>query len=298
MLARRRTRVLTEHADRIEVVSGDVRDARAVDRAMRGAHTVYHLAGYAKAWARRADTFHETNTGGTRHVCTAAREHGVQRVVHMSTALLAPAEDGQPVDLRRTVYQRSKADAEAVIQAFVAGGGSAVTVRPSRTFGPGPLSQSNSVTKLIDLHSRRRFFIRLADGDVRANYVHVRDVIAGLIAAAERGTDGWAYVLGGENCSIPEFLGHIEHAAGPGRRVRTLAPAGARVVALASEALAHIGLEPLVTRDWLDILFTDWPVSSEPAIAQLGYRPRPVRDAVARTVAWLATTERHPFRNA
>lgn len=288
VLARGRAPILETHKDRLEVAWGDIRDRDAVFRALRDAEVVYHLAGYAKAWARRASKFHAINAEGTANVCDAAKRNGVGRIVHMSTALLAPPEEPDlTVDYERTTYQRSKAQAERIVSDYVDGGGSAVIVRASRTYGPGPLNQSNSITRLIDLYSRGLFRFRIHDRNARANYVHVRDVVAGLIAAAGRGADGAAYVLGGENRTMPQVLDDITSATGKRYKVFTVPQGIAKTVALGCELCAHMGFEPLITPEWVDLLCVDWPVSSNGARSELGYQPRPWIEGVKDTLSWL-----------
>lgn len=288
VFARGRVPILETHQDRLEVAWGDIRDRDAVFRALRDAEVVYHLAGYAKAWARRASKFHAINAEGTANVCDAAKRNGVGRIVHMSTALLAPPEEPDlTVDYERTTYQRSKAQAERIVSDYVDGGGSAVIVRASRTYGPGPLNQSNSITRLIDLYSRGLFRFRIHDRNARANYVHVRDVVAGLIAAAGRGADGAAYVLGGENRTMPQVLDDITSATGKRYKVFTVPQGIAKTVALGCELCAHMGFEPLITPEWVDLLCVDWPVSSNGARSELGYQPRPWVEGVKDTLSWL-----------
>jgi len=288
VFARGRVPILEMHQDRLEVAWGDIRDRDAVFKALRDAEVVYHLAGYAKAWARRESKFHAINAEGTGNVCDAARRNGVRRIVHMSTALLAPPEEPDlTVDYECTTYQRSKARAERIVSDYVDGGGSAVIVRASRTYGPGPLNQSNAVTRLIDLYSRGLFRFRIHDRNARANYVHVRDVVAGLIAAAERGADGAAYVLGGENRTMPQVLDDITSVTGRRYKVLALSRGASKTLALGCELAALLGFEPLITRDWVDLLCVDWPVSSNGARSELGYQPRPWVEGVKDTVAWL-----------
>jgi nucleoside-diphosphate-sugar epimerase len=53
----------------------------------------------------------------------------------------------------------------------------------------------------------------------------------------------------------------------------------------------RLGIEPLITRDWVQLLTTDRPQSSERAQAELGYRPRGAREGVAATVARLSNPQ-------
>jgi nucleoside-diphosphate-sugar epimerase len=270
----------------VELVRGDIEDADAVGRTVRGAGVVYHLAGCAKPWARDPSEYHRVNVVGTGLVCDAAAAGGVSRVVYASTNLVEPAEHGAQRPLL-TDYQRTKAEAERVVQSHVARGLDAVIVRPGRVFGPGPLTPANSVTLLIDQYRRGLFRTRLADGDARANWVFVGDVVEGMLGAARAGGAGVAYTLGGANLSVRQFLGVVATVTGRPRVVVPLPIPLARAVAGIAEFAARLGGTPFITRDWVDLFARDWPSSSAPAERDLGYTPRPLRDGIAATVQWL-----------
>ena len=186
--------------------------------------------------------------------------------------------------------------------------GDPVILRPTRLYGPGPLNPANSVTKIIALYRRGLFRVlvrkpasrsllstlpwRGGQGvsdrrEARANYVYVDDVVAGMLLTAERGTRGAAYLLGGENLTLRELLGLVDEATGTHHGVLPLACPVARTVARLCELGALLGIEPLITRDWLDVLTEDRPMSAAKAQAELGYTPHNARDGVAATVAWL-----------
>jgi len=261
-----------------EIIWGDVRNPAAVERLLDGADVVFHLAAQARAWAADPQDFERVNVDGTRNVLSAALAAGIRRVVHVSTEL---------VDGEQTAYQRSKRGAEAAVRDFLARGGDAVIVRPTRVFGPGPLSPANSVTRIIALYRRGLFRVRIADRGARANYVYVDDVVNGLLQAAERGARGAAYGLGGENLTISQLLDLVAQVTGRRHRVVAAPQAAARAVAWVSELAGRLGIEPLITRDWVDLLTKDQPRSSARAETELGYRPRSAREGIAATVAWL-----------
>ncbi len=266
-----------------EIVWGDVTDPAAVRRAVHGADTVFHLAACARAWARDPREFAAVNVEGTRLVCDAALAGGVRRLVHVSTELVQ-----DPV-VDRTVYQRTKRAGEALVAAYVAHGSDAVIVRPTRVYGPGPLNPANSVTRVMDLYRRGVFRVRIADREARANYVYVEDAVDGLLRAAERGERGAAYLVGGENLSLVELLALVGEAAGTRHATIALPRPAVRFLAAVAELGGLVGLAPLITRDWVDLLTEDRPMSSAKAETELGYRPRSARDGVAATVAWLAS---------
>ncbi len=69
----------------VEIVSGDLRDPVAVDRAVAGCAIVFHVAALYRFWSPDPAAFYDINVTGTRHVLDAARSHGVTRVVYTST---------------------------------------------------------------------------------------------------------------------------------------------------------------------------------------------------------------------
>ena len=286
----------------VDVVSGDVTDPSAVAAAVRGADTVFHLAACARPWARDPREFTAVNVEGTRLVCDAALTHGARRLVHVSTELVQ-----EPV-VDRTAYQRTKRAGEALVAAYVARGGDAVIVRPTRVYGPGPLNPANSVTRVIDLYRRGLLRVRIAGAreagsgkreaqpreagsgkrEARANYVYVDDVVDGLLRAAERGSTGTAYLIGGENLTVADLLSLVGEACGRQHAALPLPRTAVRFVAGLAELGGLVGLTPPITRDWVDLLTEDRPMSWALAERELGYRPRSAREGVAATVAWLA----------
>ncbi len=293
----RRPEALGGLRDHVEVVRGDVRDRGDVARAVRGAGLVYHLAGCAKAWSRDEGEFHAVNVEGVRHVLDAAREHGVERVVHTSTVLtLLPFSPGpvRGIAAPPTPYEETKRAADRLVEAHVARGGDALTVHPTRVFGPGPLHDANGATKLIAAYLAGWFRFRLSDRDVRANYVFVEDVAAGMVQAAHEGVPGGRYTLGGENVSIREFLGVIDRVIGTARWTLPLAPRISAAVAGAAELWGRLGGTPFITRGWVRTYLQDHSVPIEDTVRALGYRPRPLEERIRETVEWLGGERRLP----
>ena len=270
-----RGRVPFSRAGSVEFLRGDVTDADAVLRATEGADAVFHLAAYARAWAKDERVFWNVNVDGTRNVVRACEEHGIDCLVHFSTALVDTAER------HVTTYQRSKAEAESVARSR------AVIVRPTRVYGPGVMNQANSVARLIDLYRRGRFRFRIADGGARGNYVFVDDVVDGATRAGARGTTGKVYNLGGEDATLERFLAAIARVTGKRQFVVPLPKGAVKALAGMAELLSRLGADPAITRGWVELLSTDWPVSSQLASRELGYSPRGILDGISETVRWL-----------
>jgi len=125
--------------------------------------------------------------------------------------------------------------------------------------------------------------------DTGLNIVHVDDVAAGQLLAAEHGKIGERYILGGENMSLAEILEGVARAAGR-RPPRLKIPYGlAFIAAAAGEAAARVtGREPFATLDSVRMSRKKMYFSAAKARRALGYQPRAPREAFADAVAWFA----------
>lgn len=118
------------------------------------------------------------------------------------------------------------------------------------------------------------------------DFVDVRDVAEGMIAAADRGRPGENYLLSGTRISIKE-LGQLV-ATHSGTRASLLDVPLALVEPLGPLVLklTPVGQTPLFTPDSLHALRWSPAVSHHKATCELGYAPRPIHHTVADTLDW------------
>lgn len=276
----------------VEVVSGDVRDLGALLWAFRGADTVYHLAGLITIAPGREALLQQVNVLGTRNVVEASLRCGVRRLIYTASihALVEPPhgtviDERQPFDPERipTEYGRSKARAALEVLAGVERGLDAVIVCPTGIIGPYDF-QPSELGRLFLKVARRKMPLYVHGA---YDFVDVRDVAWGLIAAAERGRRGESYILSGERVTVRQLMAYLEECtgvrgpllglpAGPARRIARLAALYARLV----------GGRPAFTEESVSILVSNCCISHEKASRELGYAPRPIRETVADTIRW------------
>lgn len=281
---------------RVHIVQGDIRNPNVLRSAVEGVDTVLHLAAYARAWAPGPWVFEEVNVRAVDRLLSACAKAGVGRVVHVSSIVALPPHRPAPVDgscRELTPYEATKMESDLLVRDFVGGGGNAVVVRPTRVFGPGPLTDANGVTRMIDLYLKGRFRVRIDDGDVLANYVHVEDVARGIVLAARRGRRGGDYILGGENISLRGFLERISTLAGVRRRMCAVPPRVGLAVGRLAELSSNLGLTPSLTPQWIRLFLEDRRADLRAARRDLGYSPRTLDEGLASTLEWLG----HPMRS-
>jgi len=123
--------------------------------------------------------------------------------------------------------------------------------------------------------------------DAGLNVAHVDDVAEGHLLAFEQGQPGERYILGGTNQTLREILTLVASICDR-RPPRIRLPHGVVLpIAYASELWARVtGREPVTTVDGVRLARKRMFFSTEKAIRELGYRPRPPRDALEDAVEW------------
>jgi dihydroflavonol-4-reductase len=280
----------------VKVREVDLLDRASLRRALAGGQKLVHTAACYSFWTREPDRAYRVNVEGTRHVLEEARDLGYERVVHTSsTATLLPAlgaSDGEPVDeesvldMRRFLghYKTSKAMAEAVALRHAARGLPVLTVHPTSVLGPGdrrPTPTGSMIVHYLNGHMK-------VYAEMTQNVVDVRDVARGHVLALERGRPGERYVLGGENLTMRELLGHLSALTGLPAPRHALPLPLLGLLGRANEWLAnHVtGRPPLIPHEAALHARDSRPVSSEKAVRELGYRPRPAREVLAAALRW------------
>ncbi|MCS6761547.1 MAG: NAD-dependent 4,6-dehydratase LegB [Candidatus Devosia symbiotica] len=175
-----------------EVVAGDVRDANSVREAMRGCTAVIHLAALiAIPYSYQApQSYIDTNINGTLNVLQAARDLGVERMVHTSTSEVYGTAQYVPIDERHPLvgqspYSASKIGADQMALAFHASFATpVVTIRPFNTYGPRQSARAVIPTIIMQVaagHTR----IRLGSLSPTRDFSFVADTARGLICGIE-----------------------------------------------------------------------------------------------------------------
>jgi len=281
-------------------IMGDITDKESLLEAMDGCDRVFHLAAWAKNWAPDPTAYISVNVEGFCNVAEAALHCGVGKMVFTSSSVVSGPtdEDIAGEDLPRrdgdflTEYEKSKYLAEKRAAELLDQGLPLVIVRPTRVYGPGKLTEGNSVTLLVSKLMRGRFPFVLGDGLQVGNYVYVEDVVEGHIRAMADGKVGEAYILGGENSTLRNLFALVGEAAGRKPPRLKISPALARTFAKAEELKADtLGIYPLVTTGWIETFLHNWAYTSEKAKADLGYSSRGLDEGIRLTCDWLRSRE-------
>lgn len=268
----------------VERVAGDVRDPSALRETFRGCELVFHLAAKISITGDPDGIVRAINVDGVRHAAEAALASSVRRFVHCSSLHAFDMRRPRVIDEQspragatHAAYDRSKAEGERALRVVMARGLDAVIVHPSGILGPFDFVPSRMGRVLLQLF--RRSLPALVDGTF--DWVDVRDVVAGLLAAAERGRSGENYILSGQNVSTRE-LARIAHGVTGVRPPRLVTPRSvARLGVPFAAAIGKLtGKEPLFTHEAIDAIEFPGAVSHAKATRELGHAPRPIAESI------------------
>ena len=258
---------------------------------------VIHCAAIVTVKSKFNQKVYDVNVGGALNVAEKALSIGA-RLVYVSSVHAIP-ERGQKVigetkefdpELVVGQYAKTKAEtANALLKMSRERGLDVVIVHPSGMLGPYDFGHSHLTQLVLDFCNGK------LGACVKGGYdfVDVRDVAAGILSAAERGRTGECYILSNRYVEIKELLDTVSEVRGT-KKIKVVLPMWlAKATAPLSEAYyALLKQPPLYTRYSLYTISTHVTFTHEKAAKELDFSPRPIRDTVSDTVAWLSAQGR------
>ena len=192
-----------EILDKIEIISGDVRDPNGVRTAMKDCQVVFHLAALiAIPFSYHSpDSYIDTNVKGTLNIVQAAKDIGLERVLITSTSEVYGNAQYIPIDENhsrqpQSPYSASKIGADCIAESFYRSFNLPLTiVRPFNTYGPRQSARAiipTIITQLLNGCPE----IKLGDTRPTRDLVYVKDTVRGFVEIAK------SISLIGHDCNI------------------------------------------------------------------------------------------------
>lgn len=267
----------------IEIVAGDLRDLRAVQKAVAGCRVVFHLGALISipySYRHPAEVA-ETNFIGTLNVLLACQEEQVARMIHTSTsevygtARKVPIDESHPLQ-GQSPYSASKIGADKLVESFYCSYGlPVVTIRPFNTYGPR--QSSRAVIPTIITQALSGSTVKLGNIETTRDFTYIDDTVRGFIKAAEAelsAAGGNTYNLGtGSEIRIGDLAHMIVQKIDPALEIAVdavrLRPERSEVLRLISDhslARKALGWQPEIelsegldrTIDWIRDHLTEY----------------------------------------
>lgn len=287
----------THIPEMVEVFFGDIRDKKSINPCFENLNgrdlTVIHCAGIVSIASKFNQTVYDVNVTGTKNIVDLCKEHNVSKLVYVSSVHAIP-EKPDGITITETtefspdnvvgLYAKTKAEATAYVLDAAMQGLNACVVHPSGITGPYDYGRGHITTLVIDYYKRR-----LTSG-VNGGYdfVDVRDVADGIIAACDKGRQGECYILSNKFFKVSEILTILHEITGKKRIkiylplwfVKTTAP-------LAELYYKILRQPPLFTSYSIYTLNSNALFSHQKATNELGYGTRDMKETLNDTINWL-----------
>lgn len=282
-----------------EKFMGDVTNPEQLEQAFEGAETVYHVAGIVDISGTKDKQVWNVNYEGTKNVVAACKKCGVKTLVYCSSVDAIPVSDEMNVirevksfdpDLLEGAYAKSKAAASQYVLDNAGDELKVCVVHPSCCLGPYDNNNTSSVGTMLCLFLKGLFPVTMDFGGY--NFVDVRDIAKGMIAAAEKGRNGECYILSGYAHTLDEFIRTLAYVCDkkPPKfklkksMITTFLPAIEKVF----DALK---LPPVLNEYSIRKLCENCNFSYFKAKTELGYNPMTLEESLKGTVEWMKERE-------
>jgi dihydroflavonol-4-reductase len=253
---------------------------------------VFNAMGLPEQWLADEDLFQRVNVDGTSNVVRAAVRGGARRVVHTSTIDVFAADsagvlretqlDPHP---KGTAYERSKQRAETAAIAAAGSDVELVFANPAAVYGPGPTGSASLEKALFEpvVRGARAQLPVLTPGGM--GLVFSDGVGEGHRLVAEKGVPGERYILCDAHATLRDLAETVARVAGRGRVPGVLPVQAAKAFATLGEGVARVVRKPpLLPKGQLTFLLWNARPDSTKAQQELGWRPTPLEQGVARSL--------------
>lgn len=275
----------------LEYVTGDLRDAASLERAMKDVKRVFHVAADYRLWAKKPQDIYDSNVGGTKNLLAAAKRAGVEQLIYTSTvatiAVDRPQLPNEATDakLEEMVghYKRSKWMAEREVLQAAKEGLPVIVAMPTTPVGPWDWKPTPTGKIILDfLNGKMPGYV-----ETGLNFVGVEECAVGHLLVAEKGKVGERYLLGAENLTLKgllDTLAKITGLAAPSMKIPHGLALGVAYVETGFSRL--LGKEPQIPVEGVRIARHKMFVDVSRAQRELGFQPGSVAAALERAVRW------------
>lgn len=292
ILARDEQKARQQFGEAVTIITGEITDAKVVERAVDRASVIYHLVGRLYHPSIPTELYRQTHVEGTRILLTACKgQSQLKRIVHCSTTGVhgatgtRPAAEDAPF-APTNPYEATKLEAELLaLQAYKEDGLPVSVARPGLVYGPGDLHLLGFFSSI-----KKGLFRVIDGGRALLHPIYIDDMTSAFLLCAEKPEAvGRSYNMAGERpVTIRELAAAIARAQG-----KTL-PGGSIPLWLANLASDIFAVMPAMqgeraplTRSRVAFLTHSRVYDISRARNELGFVPAvDLEEGMKRTAAW------------
>ncbi|XMB71728.1 NAD-dependent epimerase/dehydratase family protein [Mycoplasmatota bacterium WC30] len=273
-----------------DIIYGNILDYKFLKDNVIDYDIVFHLAGIVEIGSGKKKILYKVNVEGTKNIVKVCQENKIKKLLYTSSVhAFEELPKGEAMfeptmfdpKLVKGHYAKSKALATHAVFTQDSNDLETVIVCPSGVIGPYDYQLSNAGQLFVDyLMGRLSAYI---NGSY--NFVDVRDVVNGIINAADKGMDKGIYLLSGNNITVKELLDMIAMITGRKKVKARLWYWFILIMSYFAELYYKMRRQkPLFTHYSIMVLRSNHSFSNEKAKKELGYKVRPIEDSVRDTL--------------
>lgn len=275
--------------ENLELVLGDITDLNSLEQAMVNCDYVIHCAATTDQRLLRYDDYYHINVLGTENVIKASLKNQVKKIVYVGTAntfgygtLEMPGDETLPPQepFKSAWYAKSKLNGQYSLLTYM---GKIEVSIVSPTFMIGPYDGKPSSGAIIRMGYRKRIILYPPGGK---NFVNVEDAANGVVLVLEKGKNGEAYLLAGENLSYRTFFNKLAAQSGSNPILISLPKPLLLAIGYIGDFLRMLHIKTALSANNMKILCTKNYYSNKKAQRALGVQFQPIEVGIANAINW------------
>ena len=282
-----------EVREKVQLVTGDIRNKAFVEKVTKGCSQIYHLAATLNAPFIPWEEFYSTNVIGTRNIMDAALKEGVKKVV-VTSSVAAIKETAERISEEHRFkgffdshYALTKFKAEKVAFEYGSRGVDVVVLNPTIIYGPR------------EIHTLGEIFRKHIQPPVRLlafkksilNLIYVEDAADGFILAMAKGRSGHRYILGGPEMTLGAFVGLLDEVTHTKKPIITLPSSLLEfAVSIIEPLFTLLRHHPPLLKAQIKAMKRGTAVDISKSKKELGVPERSVKEGVRKALEWYKKT--------
>jgi dihydroflavonol-4-reductase len=275
----------------VELLKGSITDEGILRQALQGVDLVFHIAAAMREANIPDKVFWDVNVDATRRLLEMSRQEGASRFVYCSSigamgwSMQKPSNENslcKPED----IYQVTKKAAEELCLEFQRKNQYPVVIlRPADVYGP----RDRRLLKLFKGVKKGRF-VMIGSGENEHHMVHVEDLVAAFMLAAEvENATGEIFIIA-EECPVQvnrlvEIIAEETGSSFPKIKLPMFPVQAAAVIV--EGVCKPLGIQPPLYPRRVDFFRTDYSFDISKAKQVLGYQPKyDLKSGIRNTLQW------------
>ncbi len=268
----------------LKLVYGDITNQDALEQAMTGVETVFHVAAYVDLGIVNAAEMFRVNVEGTRSILETAHAVGIKKLIYCSTIGIYGDSQGKIVNETyqrqqkdfSSAYDSSKYQAQKLVDQYAQSGLPVVSLMPSGIFGVDD-PHFGPILKLF-LANKLKLWV---GGDRLTGIVHVDDLVEAMLLAEEKAPPGEHYIISAGELPTQEMFALLSQKTGIPLPKEVPQP----LARLAGNLLDPLGkwfkFNPPLSKERLHYVYDRCVrVDSSKAQQELAWQPRPPKEVL------------------